>query len=165
MNEITYLAVTSALQLAKWLWPTLQPGVTNVSEKVGEAVGEVLKQKLNALFGDRATKLDGTSTEQLDNVVNEAVKILSTLTYTDERLLQDIQLALNKLLKNKNNYKLADVHEVFYMKYVDANIPLAELIMRFPFSPQTGIAQEIIQTATVKRRLPELVEDMSNSIQ
>ncbi|HRQ41835.1 MAG TPA: hypothetical protein PLD25_28260 [Chloroflexota bacterium] len=162
MSENTYLAVQSALHLAMWLWPALQPGVTNVTKKVGEAVGEALSQKLRKLFGERATKLDEIPKEQLDNVVNESITILTTLTYTDENLLRDIQLALNKLLQNENNFTLVDVHKL-YMEFVNPNTQLAELIIQSPLSPQIGIAQKIVQNATVKRRLPELIEDMRNS--
>jgi len=163
MNEITYLVVISAAQFAKWLWPTVQPGIASVSEKLGEEVARVLIPKIKGLFGERATALDKLPVEQLDDVVQEAVTILPTLNYTDENLLREIQLALNKLLQSSNNYTLNDIH-MLYTKFVNPNTPLAELIMRFPFSPQTGIAQEIVQNATVRRRLPELIQDMRASI-
>lgn len=158
MNEITLLAM-SAVQFAKWLWPVAQPGLS----KVSEAVGIALAKSLTDLFGEQGAKLKKFPDEQEGQLVEKTAEILSSEIYPDKDLLRNIQQALNQLLSNSDNYVLQDGLYELYKKYVALN-SLGLVVAKHALNPQAGMAQEIVQYATVERRLPELIQDMQNSM-
>lgn len=165
MTETAYLAVMSAIEMAKWLWPVAQPGISRVSEKVGNAVGDVLSQKLKDLFGSHVDELDALPENQEEQIVEKAASTLASFqTYSDKKLLDDIQSTLRILLQSPDNYTITDIHQ-YYIEYVDKHVLLPQLFAMYPMNTQVTAAQQIIQAATVKRRLPELIQDMRHSIQ
>ncbi len=163
----TYLAVTSAMEMAKWVWPVAQPAIAEISGKVGNAVGDVFAQKLKYLFGNRADRLNNLPEDQEEQVVKDATNILSSFnTYSDKDLLEDVQRALISLLSDGNNYILQDGLWEIYKEYVTGAAALNIVIAKHSLllNPQAGMAQEIVHYATVRHRLPELIQNMRRSI-
>jgi len=150
----------AGLQVAYWLWGGLiQPTSVRFGVKVADALGDVVADGINRLFGNEPPvqngELDMSQEQQkkLEKVVLPRIK--ADPTYADEILLK-LQSSLVVLLRDRDRYNKDEIYD--FWQFLDPKLDISE--ERRVGKSQAELAGTVVNLATRREKLPELIIEM-----
>jgi hypothetical protein len=147
--DINMMIFSGVVLVAQWVGKP-------VFTQVGDAVGKRFHDYIITVADSSSSSNDETSQDEL---VAYAKQLSSSQAYADEQILKDLQLVVKMRLRDPNEFTMVQLHNL-YEEYVQV-IPLGTMIaIHGLISPQQEISDRIVQSATIKRRLDSLVQQV-----